>query len=126
MKIGEMRLLDTNILIYSYAENYSHLRTLIWDGASAVSEMTRLETLGFHGITDKEMAYFNDVFIVIKTLDIDKATIDEAIRLRRTFKMKAGDSLIAATALLNNLELYTRNNADFEKIEELKVVNPID
>ncbi len=39
--------------------------------------------------------------------------------------MKLGDSIVAATAVLNGLELYTRNVDDFNKIPGLRVVNPI-
>ncbi|QKJ29351.1 hypothetical protein HQ865_06130 [Mucilaginibacter mali] len=33
--------------------------------------------------------------------------------------------MIAATALVHNLVLYTRNTDDFEKIKELKCMNPV-
>jgi predicted nucleic acid-binding protein len=39
--------------------------------------------------------------------------------------MSLGDSIIAATALLTNCELYTNNTADFAHIAELIVVNPL-
>ena len=37
----------------------------------------------------------------------------------------AFDSIVAATALLHGAELQTRNVADFQKIPDLKVINPI-
>nr|VFJ66054.1 MAG: hypothetical protein BECKFW1821B_GA0114236_11116 [Candidatus Kentron sp. FW] len=36
-----------------------------------------------------------------------------------------GDALIAATALVHNLELATANTSDFDWIEGLDVVNPV-
>ncbi len=69
--------------------------------------------------------YYKDVFLVLQTHVIDKQVLDEAIRLRKAYKMKLGDSIVAATALLNSAEIYTRNVADFEKIPGLAVVNPV-
>jgi predicted nucleic acid-binding protein len=39
--------------------------------------------------------------------------------------LKLGDSLIAATAIIYDLTLYTRNIVDFEKIGGLKITNPV-
>jgi predicted nucleic acid-binding protein len=40
--------------------------------------------------------------------------IDKAIELRQQFTMKSNDSIIAATALLHDLVVYTRNVEDFK------------
>jgi predicted nucleic acid-binding protein len=46
--------------------------------------------------------------------------------LRKTHKIKLPDAIIAASALIYNLTLITRNTNDFKKIEGLKVVNPFE
>ena len=56
---------------------------------------------------------------------MDNAVLEEAIRLRKAYKMKLADSIVAATALLNNAELNTRNVSDFKSIPGLMLVNPI-
>ncbi len=61
----------------------------------------------------------------MQTLGIDKAIIDKAIELRQQKKLSAGDAIHAATALIHQLEFYTRNTADFAWIPGLKVVNPL-
>lgn len=120
-----MKLLDSNILIYSFYEEFIYLRELIWSDDVFISEITRLEVAGFHGLSVSEEAYFHDIFLVVKSQGVDSRVFDEAIRLRKTYKMKLGDSIIAATAVVYGLDLFTRNMADFIKIPELKVVNPI-
>ncbi len=120
-----MKILDSNILIYSYSDGYKHLRQLVWSDDAFASEISRLEVLGYHGLDKSEEEYFHDVFLVLKTHEIDVPVLDEAIRLRKAHKMKLGDSIVAATALIHGLEVYTRNMADFMKIPGLKVVNPI-
>jgi predicted nucleic acid-binding protein len=51
--------------------------------------------------------------IKIKTADI-----------RKQYNLKIPDAIIAATALINNLTLITRNTKDFEKVEGLKIIDP--
>ncbi len=65
------------------------------------------------------------MFLEVRILEIDLPIIDEAIQQRRDHKMKLGDSIVAATALIHGLEVYTRNTTDFLKIPGLKVINPI-
>ena len=120
-----MKVLDSNILIYSFYEEYKYLRELIWGKDVFVSDISRLEVTGFHGLSQSEEEYFNNIFLILKTHEINTQIIDKAIELRRAYKMKLGDSIIAATALVNEHELFTRNMVDFIKIPDLKVVNPI-
>jgi len=111
-----MKILDSNILIYSYSEEYKYLRELVWSNDASASEISRLEVLGYHGLSEKENQYHKDAFLVLKTFEIDMRVLDEAIKLRRDHKMKLGDSIVAATALVHSLEVYTRNITDFMKI----------
>ena len=120
-----MKLLDSNILIYYYLDVHKYLRPLLSEEDTFVSEISRLEVLGYHGLSQDEEDYFRDVFSVVQIVEIDKTLINEAIRFRRMNKMKLGDSIVAASATLNGLEIYTRNVADFDKIPGLKVVNPV-
>ena len=120
-----MNLLDSNILICSYSEAYSYLRELIWSEDSSVSEISRLEVMGFHGLKESEENYLRDIFLALENHEINSLVLDEAIHLRKTYKMKIGDSIIAATAIIHHLDLYTRNEIDFLKIPKLKVVNPV-
>jgi predicted nucleic acid-binding protein len=55
------------------------------------------------------------------------AGTEKTIQLRRSYRgLKLGDALIAATALVNNFVLITRNTKDFHQIIGLKVINPYD
>jgi len=120
-----MKLLDSNIVIYSYQPAYSFLKQLVIDPSSAVSVISRLEILGFHGLQSGEQTYCEFAFQILQQLPVDEAVLEEAILLRKAHKMKLADSIIAATALLNNAELHTRNVSDFKGIPGLTLVNPI-
>lgn len=120
-----MKILDSNILIYSFSDAFRFLREMIWSDAVFVSEISRLEVLGFHGISADEEQYFNDIFNIIGVHEIDSAVLDMAIVLRKTYKMKACDSIVAGTALVHGGTLYTRNLTDFAKIEGLRLIDPV-
>ena len=121
-----MRLLDSNIIIYAtQALHLPQLKSLLASPDSLVSEITRLEALGFHRLSLGDKLFLEETFSTMQVLGIDKAIIDKAIALRQQRKMSAGDAIHAATALLSNLELHTRNMVDFNWIKGLKVVNPI-
>lgn len=49
----------------------------------------------------------------------------EPFEIRKKYNLKLGDSIIAATASVHGLEIYTRNLSDFERVKRLKCVNPI-
>jgi len=55
---------------------------------------------------------------------LDDAVIQKTIELRRRKKLKLGDVVIAATALVFNFAIVTRNIADFKNIDELTLINP--
>jgi predicted nucleic acid-binding protein len=62
------------------------------------------------------------IFIIYINEDIANKAID----LKREMNIKLADAVIAATAVVHNLKLATRNVGDFKGIEGLRVVNPFE
>lgn len=120
-----MILLDSNMLIYSCQLEFNYLKPLVLKKANCVSLISKLEVLGFPRLQPLEKQYFENVFKILTLLPINEKIINHAIELRQQFKMKSNDSIIASTALLYNLTLYTRNIDDFKNIIGLKIINPI-
>ena len=65
---------------------------------------------------------YKTFFASVPVLPVNEAIITEAIRLRRQRKRFLGDSIIAATGLLYNLPVLTKNVADFSDIDGLQVI----
>ena len=120
-----MKLIDSNLVIYAAKQQYAFLRPLIVDISSCLSVISKLETLGFRNLTADDKTYLEGVFRTAKVYPIDDAVIDQANLLRQNKKMSTGDSIIAATALLNGFDLYTNNTGDFIHIPGLTVINPV-
>ena len=119
-----MRILDSNIIIYASQTAYSYLLPLLHDSDSFVSEISKLEVLGYHKFDPIAKKTLTDLSDTIQIIPIDSNIINKAVQVRQNQKMSLGDSIIAATAVLNKLEVTTRNVNDFKALN-LIVVNPI-
>ncbi len=90
------------------------------------SDMTRLEVLGYHHLNELDKRDITQLFELTTLYPVSSWIVTTAIKLRQQRKMSVGDSVIAATALTQRLTLVTRNVSDFDWIEGLSVVNPIE
>ena len=116
-----MILLDSNIVIYAAEPEYKKLRKWLRNRSIAISELTKLEVLGYHRIAEDELQWFTGFFDNVESIPISTDIIEAGIPIRRLYKMTLGDCVIAATALIHNLELCTNNQKDFEKVEKLRM-----
>ena len=117
-------LLDTNIVIHACQPGGEWLSEWTDDPASAIASVTRIEALGFPGISREEEEAIRGFLAYSICHALDDAVIERAISLRQIRKMGAMDAIIAATALEYDLTLVTRNVDDFKHVENLKLVNP--
>ena len=120
-----MYLVDSNIIIYSYFEKYEYLKQILFNELSYASEISRIEVLGYHKLVYDEEAYYKDFFSFVPIIFPTQQIFDKTIEIRKLYNLKLGDSILAATALVNDLTVYTRNISDFEKVDQLKLINPI-
>jgi predicted nucleic acid-binding protein len=118
-----MILLDTNVFIY--LANGVIARQLVAKIDIAHASITKIEALGFSSIPANELLLLNALFHESYNLDLTDSVVERAIALRQAKRMSLGDSIIAATALEHDLELWTANVDDFRHIENLKLVNPV-
>jgi len=119
-------MLDSNIIIYSLLPGHEKLREFIATNLSAFSAISYVEVLGFHGITAVDRDSFVQLFDGLELLEIDRPTLERAVSLRQQRKMSVGDSIIAATALVRDRVLLTRNIEDFRWVAGLRLENPMD
>lgn len=118
-----MILLDTNIFIYISSGAIDSSVIAIHD--VAYSNITKIEALGFHELVAQEESRLRVIFDKTNEIMLTDGICNKAIELRQVKKMSLGDAVIAATALENDLELWTANTVDFEHIEDLKLNNPM-
>lgn len=121
-----MKILDSNIIIYSAKAQYNFLKTLVFDRNNAISSITKVEVLGFPDLSTKDKTYFEHVMSRLNVLHINSPIIDKAIELKQEKKVGVQDAIIAATAWLYDIELVTRNSDDFKHINDITISNPVD
>jgi len=63
---------------------------------------------------------------ILNSYDLENPIKLQTVEIRKEHNIKLPDSIIAATALVFNMELITRNEKDFQNIVELKIVNPFE
>jgi predicted nucleic acid-binding protein len=108
---GVKYLLDTNFILGMLKSNPEVLAVVGSTGVMArqcaFSAVTRMELLGYPGITEDEDALIRQRLAQFTYLAITTSVEDKAIELRCSHRVKLPDALIAATALCHGLELLT-------------------
>ena len=117
-------LLDSNIVIYGSKAAHATLDPILDRTDLFVASVTRIETLGYDRLADIEKMWLELAFDRMPILPLDEAIVESAIALRQKRIMKLGDAIIAATALVHDLELVTRNTDDFKHVAGLRLLNP--
>jgi predicted nucleic acid-binding protein len=120
-------LLDSNPIIYYLNQQLSpegkaFIDRILLDGV-ACSVITPLEVLGTRMPPDQRF-HAESLLSLFRELPIDDSTNQQAIALRSVTRIKSIDALIAATALLHDLPLISRNRKDFAAIEGLSLIDP--
>ena len=118
-------LSDSNIIIYDSKPSYEVLREFIKQKVPSVSFVSVIEVLGFNFTNKDERKYLEDFFNNADIHLISTEIIKRATSLRQIRKMSLADSIVAATALENNLTLVTHNIKDFDWIEGIKFLDPL-
>ena len=123
-------LLDTNVVI-NYLDTSlplagMQLLNTIVDEEPIVSVVTKMETLGFNFRFIPEQNAMETFIDGSAVLDINNDIVNKTIAIRKSKRIDLPDAIIAATAIVYELTLVTRNTADFKNINSLKLLNPWD
>jgi len=123
-----MYLIDTNILIYYFNDNIPVEQNgkieNILNNSFNISLITKIEFLGFPRHTDNSFKRAEEFLSHAETYNLSSEIIDKTIKLRRNYKIKLPDAIIAATTLNNDFVLITRNEQDFNNIKNIEIFNP--
>ncbi len=119
-------LLDSNVII-DYLLNrlspkilenlYKHRNVTCF-----TSIICKIEILGHESAYNNQVVneFINDASII----DLDSLIVDKTIEIRRKYKTKIADAIIAATCLVHKYILVTHNMKDFRNIENLELIDP--
>lgn len=127
--MGLTYLWDTNIVIYFLQSHLNKEAETFIDSILAVSDpsisvISEMELRCWKHASVSEMDILNHFIRNATVIELEKEIKDKAIELRKLYAIKLPDAIIAATALIYNLKLISRNIRDFKKIEKVELINP--
>lgn len=121
-----MKVVDTDIFIdffrgFPQAIPYfkEHADEILF---SAITEGELLSGEICNNLNQKEKVFH--LLSQFEKIPVDNPLIQIAADLRRTYGLELPDTIIAASALVTNSTLITRNIKDFRRIQNLQVEKP--
>ena len=121
-----MYTLDTNAILYYLKDDaaaVSILRGVFAENVPVyVSAITELELFAFSNISLVEESLIEELLTTISVIPVDSRIARLAALVRRHYRLKVPDSVIAATATFTGSTLLTRNTRDFRKFPSLTVL----
>lgn len=122
-------LIDTNAVI-DFLNNKLSIPGLnflgdVIDEIPNLSVISKIEILGFN-TTDEHYSLLTSFINDSNIYDLSDEIVVQTIKLRKKSKIKLPDAIVAATALIYDYALITRNISDFKNIEGLNVINLYD
>jgi hypothetical protein len=77
-------------------------------------------------LTEEQANELREFLKLIKCVSLTESVVDGAAKIRRDYRWKLGDGVIAACALVKGCVLVTRNAKDFKRVDGLTILNPFD
>lgn len=120
-------LLDTNIVI-GFLNGHKQISHFLSNQKKQyevnVSQITRIELLGFPNITNNEETIIKKFLAEVKVFALSEEIEDKVVELRKTTRLKLPDAIIVATALVHKLKLVTCDEQLIKSTNSLSSINP--
>jgi predicted nucleic acid-binding protein len=122
---------DTNTVIYYLQQHFppsseKFMDEVLKEARPVISAITEFELLCWKAATDKDLellrSFIGDAVVIELEQPIKYKTAD----IRKKYNKKLPDAIIAATSIVYDLTLISRNKSDFKNIEGLRLINPWD
>ena len=120
-----MYTLDTNAIVYYLKDDTDAVAVLrgvfAQDAPIYVSAVTELELFAFANLSRDEESLIENLLTTVSVIPVDSRIARLAALMRRHYRVKDTDSIIAATAIFTGSTLLTRNTRDFRKVPNLAI-----
>ncbi|MCE7065697.1 type II toxin-antitoxin system VapC family toxin [Dyadobacter sp. CY326] len=129
--MGIKYLWDTNTVIYflqqqfpTNAENF--IDQIAKDYKVIISSITEIELYCWKAASEDDLKVLHAFIEDSTIIELEKEIKIRTAAIRKQYNLKLPDAIIAATAMVYDLTLVTRNTKDFVNIGGLNTVNPFD
>lgn len=117
---GNSVFIDTNIVLYLLRGDET-ITEILQDKDVYISFVSELELLGYQGIAEEEIKILKDFFKQCIIVDINQNIKSLTTKIKRQYKIKLPDAIIAATSQYVNIPLLSADKG-FEKVTELQFI----
>lgn len=117
---GAKLFVDTNILLYFLKGNRDVVE-LIADKNLCTSFITELELLSFPKLTDDDENHINGLLSNCKIIELNQEIKDITVEIRKQYRLKLPDAIIAASAYSLGVPLITADKG-FMKLEIMNII----
>jgi predicted nucleic acid-binding protein len=129
MEINYLR--DTNTAIYFLQDQFpkqaaEFIDRILVDEQPAISVISEMELLCWDSTDFNDWKILNGFIRNAVIIDLEQEVKHMAISIRRVYKTKLPDAIIAATAIAYKSTLITHNQTDFKKIKGLTLIDPFE
>ena len=126
--MGKRYLIDTNAIQDYLQEAYPKKGLIKMDKVLAIeaniSIISKIEILSYKPEDDNFAERLKSFVDASNLFYLDEDVVENAIKLRKEYRMKIGDAIIAATAQLYDFTVVTNNERDFNRVKGLRILNP--
>lgn len=126
--MGETFILDTSAVIKyvkgSLSSSGMDLLNRVIEDEPTISIVSRIELLSWKPPVESDLDLFHLFVNNSNHIPLTESIILKSIEVRREYKLKLPDAIIASTALVLNRTLLADNDLDFLRVPNLKYINP--
>lgn len=127
--MGIKYLWDTNTAIYYLQKQFPpsaerFVDNLLKEEIPTISAITEIELLCWRTAVEKDLEVLNGFISDSLVIELEQSIKLKTAEIRKAYRIKLPDAIIAATALVYGLTLLTRNIEDFRIIVDLDILNP--
>jgi predicted nucleic acid-binding protein len=128
--VNNIYLLDTNILIYYFNDDPAVQPIFeaiqVGDAVGFYCPISWVELLCYPDLTEAEANLMREFLRTLSCVLLMESVLDRGAEIRRNYRVRLADALIAACALAEGCTLVTRNVDDFRRIDGLNILNPFE
>ncbi|RYY06367.1 MAG: type II toxin-antitoxin system VapC family toxin [Sphingobacteriaceae bacterium] len=126
--MGINYLWDTNTAIYYLQQQLplaaeKFIDELLLNSQPCISAITEIELLCWKSTNEEELNVLHNFIKDCFVIELEQSIKIKTAEIRKQSKIKLPDAIIAATAIVYDLTMITRNISDFKSIVGFKIVD---
>lgn len=121
---GSNLLLDTNAFIYFFEGRRRIADLVAQTNIIYYSPISEIELLSASHLSQTEIGQIKQFLFMCVRVEISPDVVAQTIQIRRLYKQKIPDAIIAASAVIVNVPLVTADTG-FQKVESLHLITDI-